>query len=260
MKRSILPFIVSGFLFLVLLFGCAVRSVYVPTVENMQLFDDKKQLQANGYIGTNHAELQMSGNPIRHFSLGMNSSLGTGLSIYQGFIGIHAYSKNNMKWRYELLGGAGATANFLKREKVWFSILKEEKANYVTEAIYNKYFLQPSFGYFGKMEIYKVNYSFSLSCRVSYIDFKKYVYREINADSSLITGQSVYFVNKEFYNKDLYLLEPCITNKVGIKNMYAVIQGQFMIPYSTEIDIRHTKFSPVFIFIIGLQYNLIFKG
>jgi hypothetical protein len=244
---------------LLLLEGCAVRSVYVPTVPNTQLFDQRKQLQLNGYIGTNHAEVQAAGNPVNHLTLGLNTSLGTGLSIYEGFAGLYGYSKGDLKWRYEVQAGAGATANFLQRNRVWFSVFKEEKSNYITEAVYNKYFLQPSLGYFGKMEIYKLNYSFSISCRTSFIDFKRYVYRELNEDSTLLTGQEVYVVNKEFHNRPLFLLEPCITNKVGLKNFSAVIQGQFMIPYSQGIDIRYTKFSPVFVLAIGLQYNLIFK-
>src|ERR1043165_7619834 len=124
--------------------GCAIRSVYVPTVPNTQLFDDRKQLQVNGYIGTNHAELQAAVNPVNHLTLGLNTSLGTGLSIYEGFAGMYGHSKENMKWRYEVQAGAGATANFLERERVWFSIFKEEKSNYITEAVYNKYFIQPS--------------------------------------------------------------------------------------------------------------------
>ncbi|MFL5765544.1 MAG: hypothetical protein ACJ77K_16485 [Bacteroidia bacterium] len=239
--------------------SCSIRSVYVPTEINTQLFDEKKQLQLNGYIGTNHAEVQAAGNPVNHLTLGLNTSLGTGLSIYEGFAGLYGYSKDNKRWRYELDAGAGANNNLLKRERVWFSIFKEEQSNYITESVYNKYFIQPSLGYFNKMEIYKIDYSFSISCRTSYINFNKYIYREVNEDSTLLTGQNVYVVNKEFFNKDLYLIEPCITNKVRLKNVSAVLQGQFMIPYSARIDIRHTKFSPVFVFALGLQYNLIFR-
>jgi hypothetical protein len=247
------------FLFAVLLLpGCAIRSVYIPTQVNTQLFDEHKQLQVNGYIGTNHAEVQAAGNPINHVTLGLNTSLGTGLSIYEGFSGLYG-STGDRKWRYEIQAGAGANANFLKRDRVWFSIFKEEKSNYMTESVYNKYFIQPSLGYFGKMEIYKISYSFSISCRLSYLDFKQYTYREVNEDSTLLTGHDVYVVNKEFLNKNLCLLEPCISNKVQLKNTSVVLQGLFMIPYSKEIDIRYTKFSPVFVFAIGLQYNLIFR-
>lgn len=262
MKRKISSFLALQIylsLFLLLLSGCAIRSVYVPTVGNEHLYNEKKQIQAKGYIGTTHAEVLVGGNPINHLSLGANSSFGKGLSIYEGHIGTYGYSKDNAKWRYEIFGGANATRNFLKQSSVLINIFKEEKSNYETTSLYNKYFAQLSFGYFWKMEIYKINYSFSISCRASYIDFKKYIYRELNADSTLLMNTPVYVVNKEFYNKDLYLLEPCITNKVGIKNISVILQGQFMIPYSKEIDIRYTKFSPVFIFSIGLQYNFVLK-
>lgn len=269
MKRRISPFRASPFhlfLFASLLSGCAIRSVYVPTVGNEHLYDQKKQIQAKGYAGTTHAEVLVGGNPIDHLAVGTNLSFGKGLAIYEGHIGIYGYSKDNLpagqagaKWRYEVFGGVNSTRNFLKQSSVWVNVFKEEKSNYVTESLYNKYFFQLSFGYFSKMEIYKINYSFSISCRTSYIDFKKYIYKELHTDSTLLMNSPVYIVNKEFHNKDLFLLEPCITNKVGIKNVSAILQGQFMIPYSKEIDIRHTKFSPVFIFSIGFQYTFIFK-
>ena len=262
MKRSIPPFLALPyclFLFLLLLSGCAVRSVYVPTIGNEHLFDEKKQIQAKAFVGTNHAEVLVGANPIKHFSIGANISAGKGLTIYEGLIGTYGYSKDNAKWRYELLGGVNSTRNFLKQNSAWFAVFQEDKSNYITEALYNKYFFQLSSGYFSKMEIYKINYSFSISCRTSYIDFKKYIYKELNADSTLLMNSPVYIVNKEFHNKNLFLLEPCITNKVGISNVSAILQGQFMIPYSTEIDIRHTKFSPVFIFSIGFQYTFVFK-
>ena len=262
MKRRICQFLafrLYGFITILLLSGCAVRSVYVPTIGNTLLFDEKKQIQAKGYIGTNHTELLAGANPVNHLSLGLNTSIGKGLNIYEGFLGIYGYSKDNAKWRYELLGGANYSSNFLQQNNAWFGIFKESKSNYETVGRYNKYFLQPSFGYFGKMEIYKINYSFSISCRTSYIDFKKYIFREINEDSTLLMGSPIYVVNKEYYNKGMYLLEPCITNKVGIKNVSVILQGQFMIPSSKEIDIRYTKFSSDFIFSIGFQYNFVFK-
>ncbi|MBL0330164.1 MAG: hypothetical protein IPP64_12275 [Bacteroidetes bacterium] len=262
MKRGISSFVVLKVLllsFITLLSGCAVRSVYVPTVGNVQLFNEQKQVQAIGYVGTNHVELLAGMNPIKHFSIGVNGSYGKGLAIYEGLIGVHGYSKNEAKWRYELLAGGNYTNNSLQQKSVWINLFKEDKSNYETIGRYNKYFIQPSFGYFGKMEIYKINYSFALSCRTSYIDYKKYIYRELNADSTQLMNNPVYIVNKEFYNKSLYLLEPCITNKVGIRNVSVILEGQFMIPYSKEIDIRYTKFSPVFIFSIGFQYTFLIK-
>lgn len=60
-----LPFIrTSGFLALqvILLGGCAIRSVYVPTSQDVLLFDDKKQVQANAYVGSSQVELQLACN------------------------------------------------------------------------------------------------------------------------------------------------------------------------------------------------------
>lgn len=224
------------------------------------LFDDQKQIQANAYIGTNTTQAQLAHNPINHFVVGLSTNYGTGLSIYEGYLGFYNYTKNNnAKWRYEVLGGAGVTNNFSQVDNAWITWFSNTKTNYETQSVYNKFFVQPAFGYFSKIEMYKLNYSFSLSCRASYVDFKKYVYREIDEAETNRTGVTTYLVNKEYYNRELYLFEPCITNKVGMKNIYGVIQAEVMMPYSNSIDIRDTKFSPVFLFSLGIQYNLIFK-
>ncbi len=239
--------------------SCAVRSVYVPTTHNVLLFDNKKQIQANGYLGDNHIELQLAHNPFNHFVSGANTYLGKGLRMYEGYMGIYNYSKTNYKWRFEVLGGVNYTTNFNLQSKAWFSVFQEKKSNYETFSQFNKYFIQPNLGFYSKIEMYKVSYSFSISNRVSYIYFKKYVYREYDPSLSSMQSTHAYIVNKQYYNKYLFLFEPCITNKVGIKNISLVMQGQFMIPSSKEIDIRYTKFSPVFIFSMGLQYNFVFK-
>jgi len=240
-----------SWLILFFVYGCAVRSVYIPTTQNVFLPDDQKQLTTNAYVGSNHIELQVACNPINHFELGLNLNHGKGIRIYEGFIGINGCSKANNKWRYELQGGYGYNNNFLEQNNAWFSIFQQEKLSYETYSTYNKYFFQTSFGYFSKIEIYKLSYSFALSVRGSYNHFDKYIYRE---NSISITNT----INKEYYNKNLYLLEPCITNKVGMKNIAGVIQGQFMIPSSKQIDVSYTKFSPVFILSIGLQYTFVY--
>jgi hypothetical protein len=245
---------------LLILSACAVRSVYVPAAQNVMLFDNRKQIQANGYLGVNTYQLQLAHNPTKHFLFGLNNSYGTGLAIYEGFIGFYNYQKKDEpKWRHEVLAGGGYTNNFSQVEHGWFAALQNRNSNFETISVYNKFFLQPSVGFFSKIKMYKLSYSFSLSTRVSYLDFKKYIYREIDADHSLFNGSTNYIVNKEYYNKNLFLFEPCITNKVGLRNLYVVLQLLTITPYSSEIDIRYTKFSPVFLFSLGIQYNLIFK-
>jgi hypothetical protein len=246
--------------FAILLSSCAVRSVYVPTTQNVLLFDDKKQIQANAYVGSNHTELQLAANPIRHFSLGANTNYGTGLAIYEGYLGVYNYSKNNARLRYEILGGGSYTNNFLQQNKALISYANQTASQFETTGLYYKYFIQPAIGICSQMEMYKMTYSFSFSTRLSYIDFKSYIYRELDVDNTVSQGTPVYFVNKEYHNKTLYLFEPCLTNKIGFRSIYIVLQLQFMMPYSTDIDIRYTKFSPVYIISAGLQYNLIFKS
>lgn len=240
--------------------SCAVRSVYVPTSQNVFLYDSIKQLRANAYVGTTTAQLQLGVNPIQHGIVGASTNIGDGLSIIETYIGAYNYSKGNANWRYESLLGYGYTNNVSRIDNAWFSVFQKEKLNYETTAFYHKIFIQPSVGYVSRIALYKLNYSFSLSGRVSYIDFKKYFYREIDEEATATQGIPVYTVDKQFYNKTLYLFEPCITNKVGRNNLYAVLQASVMMPYSKEIDIRYTKFSPVFLFGVGIQYHISLKS
>lgn len=224
------------------------------------LFDKKRQIQANAYVGTNTAQLQVAHNPVNHFVAGLSTNYGSGLTIYEAYAGYYNYSKTNARWRAEVLGGAGYTNNFSQVDNAWITWFKKNNSNFETISLYNKYFIQPSVGFFSKIEMYKLSYSFALSCRASYVDFKKYIYREIDEDASLANGNTIYIINKEYHNKNLYLFEPSFTNKVTLKNVSAVLQGTVMMPYSTQIDIRNTKFSPVFLFSLGIQYNFVFKN
>lgn len=243
----------------VLLFSsCAVRSVYVPTSQNVVLFDDKKQMQANAYVGSNHLELQLAHNPINHLVTGLHVNYGTGLSAYEGMVGFYGYSQNN-HWRAELTGGAGYNSNFFQQNNAWLAAVKNEKINYETYSIYSKYFAQPSVGYFSKIEMYKLSYSFAFSCRATYLDFKKYMYKEISRDSIATSSPNPYLVNRDYKNVGIFILEPCFVNKIGLKNVWAVIQGQFIVPVNSDIDLHYANFSPVFLMSFGLQYNFVFK-
>ncbi len=251
--------ILSIITFCFVLSGCAVRSVYVPTSQNVVLFDDKKQIQTNAYVGSNHIELQASHNPVNHFIAGLNVNYGTGLSSYEGMLGFYGYSKNNAKWRTELIAGGGYNTNFFQQNNAWMAAVKNENINYETYSIYNKYFLQPSVGYFSRIDMYKLSYSFAFSCRASYLDFKRYVYKETDKDSLSVNSPNPYIVNRDYKNKGIVILEPCFVNKVGLKNVFAVIQGQFIIPMYSDIDLHYANFSPVFLMSFGLQYNFVFK-
>lgn len=239
--------------------GCAVRSVYVPTSQNVVLFNEKKQVQANAYLGANHVELQAAFNPTDHFVLGLNTNYGSGLATYEGLLGIYAYSKDNAHWRYELLGGGGYNSNFSQQNNAFLSTVKKVNINYETYSIYNKAFIQPSVGFFSTIDMYKLNYSFSFSCRASYLDFRKYQYREISRDSLQVNSPNPYLINRDYTNKGIAILEPCFVNKVGKKNLSAVIQGQFIVPLISEIDLHYANLSPVFLISFGIQYNFVFK-
>lgn len=239
--------------------SCAVRSVYVPAAQNVCLFNDQKKIQATGYLGINTVQLQLATNPVNRMVLGLNSAYGSGLSIYEGYTGFYNYSGTDAKWRYESLFGGGYTDNYYTRYHGLFAALQNKSSDFETISQYTKAFIQPSMGYFSKISIYKLKFSFSFGTRLSYLYFNKYIYREIDADQSIPGGITVYNVNKEYYNKNLFLLEPCITNKVTRKNLSVVLQIMTMIPYSRQIDVSYTKFSPVTLLSWGLQYELVFK-
>ena len=123
--------------------NCAVRSVYVPLAQNVLLFDEKKQIQLDGYIGSNTMQLQMAYNPIKHVSVSLNTSYGAGLTMYEGVLGFYGSFKKNNHWRYEILGGGGYTNNFSQVDNACFSIFKKNNYNYETIActtniIYNQ--------------------------------------------------------------------------------------------------------------------------
>ena len=237
--------------------GCAQRSLYIPVSQNIPLFDSSRQVKTCAYIGTNHIELQAAYNPYRHIAAAANINFGGGIAIYDIALGAYSYNrKQNI--RYEVFGGYGYNSNIVF-PATYTSIFTKERIDYEVNSLYNKYYLQPSIGYFGRINMYKLNYSFALSSRLSYLKFRRFLYREIDVAKTADPDMPVYSFSRSYRNKKLFLLEPCITNKVGMKNLYGIIQVQAIIPYSDEIDLRDTKFSPGVLFSVGVQYNFHLK-
>jgi hypothetical protein len=246
---------------LVLIFlvsGCAVRSVYIPVSQNAPLFGKNKSIQLNAYPGTNHMEVQAAYNPGKHFAMAGNINFGSGFSIYDAAVGWYGYG-NSEHWRAESFIGYGYNSNIAMQTANYNSILQKPISNYEIYSLYDKYYFQPSAGYFNEIKMYKMKYSFALSARLSALYFKTYSFKEIDADATQATSQTVYLKNKVYENKTLYLLEPCFINRVGVRNIYAILQGQFFIPYSDQIDVSYTKFSQGFLLSLGLQYVINFK-
>lgn len=241
-----------------LLSGCAVRSIYIPVSQNTPLFGKEKAIQANAYVGTNHIELQAAHNPLKKLAVCGNINFGSGISIYDLALGTYGHGSNS-NWRYETFIGYGYNTNFAFQTTNYNSLLNQPIKNYEVRSIYQKAYLQPAVGYFNAIKMYKMTYSFSLSARMSALHFSTYSFREIDDTATTNSGQTVYLKNINYRDKYLYLLEPCFTNKVGLKNVYALLQFQAIIPYSDQIDIRNTVFAEAFIFSVGLQYNFTFK-
>jgi hypothetical protein len=232
--------------------------VYIPVSQNTPLFGKNKALQINAYGGTNHIELQAAHNPGKHVALAANINFGSGFSIYDVAAGWYG-SNASAKWRGEVFAGYGYNSNIAYQTANYNSLLQKPVSNFDIYSLYDKYYLQPAVGYFNEIKMYKMKYAFALSARFSALNFKSYVFREIDTEGTKQTGQTVYLKNTAYYNKTLYLMEPCFINKVGVGNIYVILQGQFFIPYSEQIDVSYTKFSQGFLLSIGLQYNLNFK-
>lgn len=210
------------------------------------------------YVGTNHIELQAAHNPVKKLAICGNVSFGSGISIYDGAIGTYGHNESG-SWRAEIFTGYGNNSNYAFQTANYNALLNQPIKNFEVRSLYDKFYLQPAVGYFGNIKMYKMNYSFSLSARVSVLYFKTYSFKEIDYEATQQNGQNVYIHDINYRNGILNLLEPCFTNKVGIKNFNIILQGQFFIPYSEQIDVSHTVFSPGFLCYAGLQYNLVFK-
>ncbi len=245
-------------LLIFLLSGCAVRSVYIPVSQNVPLFDSSKVLQATAYIGANHVELQAAHNPIKKLAISTNINFGSGISIYDLAVGTYGYNKN-ANWRYEIFGGYGYNSNFAFQTSNYSAVFNKPVKNYEVKSFYDKMYLQPSIGYFNTIKMYKLTYSFSLSARLSALYYKIYSFKEIDDVATKQLGYTVYLQDKNYNNSFLYLLEPCITNKIGLRNFYAILQCQAFIPYSQQIDVSNTVFSQGLLLSIGLQYHFVFK-
>lgn len=232
-----------------LLSGCAARSVYIPISHNTPLFDSNRQLKTAMYPSVNHIELQAAYNPLPHIAVAGNVNLGDGVKIFDAAIGTYTYNRN-ARLRYEVFVGYGHNRNIYER----YASANSDVHSYLAKASYNKYYLQSAFGFFESIKVYDIKYSFSLSARVSMNYFQTYSYK--NADATVIAPN---IAEKNYSNSTLYLLEPCFTHKVGYRNIYAILQVQAMMPYSQEIDIRYTKFSPVILCSGGIGYDINFR-
>jgi hypothetical protein len=230
--------------------SCAVRSVYIPISQNSPLFDKNKQLIGTAYIGANHIELQAAFNPMNHLATAANINYGAGIATYDALAGIYSYS-NAGKYRYELLGGYGYNSNISHQTNIP-SVLTGRDVNFDVSSSYHKLYMQPAIGFFSQIKMYKIHYSFSFSARVGYNRFNYYKYKETDDAGAVL-------VDKNYSDAELFTFEPCLTNKVGIKNLSAVLQVQTITPYSKAIDVRYTKFSQVVLLSIGIQYNLKFR-
>lgn len=242
-----------GLVLMLCVSSCALRSVYIPVSHSVPLFDSTPELRSNLYPGANHVELQVALHPVKHLSFASNINFGSGITVYDAAVG---YSGWRGRWRSECFAGFGYTTNQLYPGSSDVSIFSPKDVDYEVRALYQRYYLQPAMGFIGKMDMYRIHYSFALSARLSALHFNDYIYRTIDKALTIDPAHPVYIVDKAYRDKMLYTLEPCITNRVAYGHIYGILQAQAMIPYSEDIDVRHTKFSPGVLLSIGVGYEV----
>ncbi len=232
--------------------GCALRSVYIPVSQNVPLFDSLRELRMNLYPSANHIELQAALHPAPHLSMVTNINFGSGITVYDIAAG---YSGWRGRWRGECFAGFGYTENVLYPGTSDRSIFRPKDVDYEVRSLYQRYYVQPAVGFTGRMPFYHIRYSLALSARLSALHFNEYLYRTIDKANTIDPAHPVYLVDKSYRDKMLYTLEPCITNRVAYGQVYAILQAQAMVPYSADIDVRHTKFSPGVLLSVGVGYE-----
>jgi len=233
---------------LILFSGCA-RTVYIPASENVPMFDTNRQIKATGFVSTSSLQLQGAYNPVKHFSVATNIKAGNGVGMYDAAIGTYGFN-HNINWRYELFGGYGYNYNY-SNEGV-FHLEKRRDYNIASE--YNRYYIQPAFGYFHNLIGYNTHYSFVFSSRESYLHFSGYAYTSTRTSA---LGEPI--VNKNYHNQDVFVFEPAITTKFGIKNINLLFQVESISPYAAGFDVVHSDFSHTILFSAGIEYNFVFR-
>ena len=90
--------------------SCAVRSVYVPSPQNVSLPDSCRQFSFSGYAGSNTFNGQAAFTTGRRTQGGLQLMYGRGISMYEAQYGVFGYSKKK-PWRSEISLGVGYTDN-----------------------------------------------------------------------------------------------------------------------------------------------------
>lgn len=237
-----------------LMVGCAPRSVYVPMLQNSPLFDSTKEVKANLNLSFNHIELTGAYNPTKRFVSAVNLQFGAGVACYDLALGTYG-SKNH--WHYEAFLGAGYNSNIYYRDPNRPTIFKYNNKNgYDVLSLYNRYYVQPAFGYRNNISIYDVTYITGFSCRFSYLYFKRFTFREIDAAKTTNVNQPIFNVNRDYRNKGIFMLEPSISSSFTLGKFGLQLQLQGLIPFNSEMNLTDTRFSPDVVFSTGLIYRL----
>ncbi|HQQ95579.1 MAG TPA: hypothetical protein PLQ93_13575 [Bacteroidia bacterium] len=196
---------------LCIMLSSCIHYVYIPNSVNVPLLKEKNELHLSGIMGTGEyistTEAQASYAITKELGLMgsyMQARGGTSTDGGKGQYGDLALGyfkpfKNDIV--LEIYGGAG-TSN----QNHWFNQL-----NTVYTIRFNKYFIQPSFGYSLK------NFEFAFSTRFSFLDFKP--------DSSIVPLYNIAVPD----NKTILLYEPALTLRAGWK--YIKLQLQFVMAY-----------------------------
>lgn len=243
------------FAFILYLSGCSPRSAYIPVSHNVPVFDTVRKMQTTAFLSANHIELQVATNPVKHIITTINLNFGSGIAVYDAALGWYGYDKR-INWHYQVLAGAGYNNNLYLRDlndKGWFT---KTRNGFEVISLYNRFYLQPAISYEDDFGYYDIRYGLSFAARGSYLFFRRFQYKEIDADKTTNPDQPVYVVNKTYKNQALWLLEPALIHTVARGPLSITVQLQAISPYSKSIDVSDTKFSPGLLFSTGLRYTL----
>lgn len=238
--------------------GCAPRSAYIPVSQNLPQFDSSKKFQGDLYLSANHLEVQLAHNPIKHLATTVNLNFGSGIAVYDAALGWYGHSRD-ARWRYMALAGIGYCSNLYFREPNARNMFTRLKNGYEVISLYNRYYVQPSLGLEDDFGYYDIRYGLAFSCRLSYLYFQRFTYREIDGERTIDPEHPVYVVDRSYRKEGLWTFEPALTHTVQRGPFTALLQLQAISPYSKVVDVRDTKFSPGLLLSGGFRYSFAFK-
>jgi hypothetical protein len=173
----------STLFFILVLISCS--PVYLPNSRNVPMFSKKGEVQGTFSFGSGY-NMQAAVSITNHFGIMANGMYADSKDFNKrinkytfGEVGLGYYS-NSEKYYFDVFGGYG-TGKSSSTDSVAFAFHPTTLSGYdinLSSARYNRYFIQPSFGF------KKKHFHGAIAYRFSLMDFKTGVYQGKNIDIS----------------------------------------------------------------------------